>query len=148
MKPQICENGFHREIFISNSHELVWGLQTWMTDYGALFVPFVFVTILMSLWRFLHQNIDLFQHCCGQWCCKVVHACSSACHFVLFVCLYSWLCSRTSYTPVRCVCLCSSVLLWYVITPLTIGLAYILKRSHLWMQRCKGRTFLFLAAPI
>lgn len=148
MKPQIFENGFHREIFVSNCHELVGGLQTSMTYYRALFV---LVTILMSLWRFLHQNIDLFQHCSGHWCCKVVRACFSeclCCFVCLFVCLYSWLCSRTSYAPVHGVCLCSSVLLWYVITPLTIGLAYILKRSHLWTQGRKGRTLTFLVAPI
>lgn len=46
--------------------------------------------------------------------------------------VYSWLCSKTSYVQARCICLCSSVLLGYIITSLASSLAY----THLSIFSC------------
>lgn len=47
---------------------------------------------------------------------------------VSFVCTHRF-CSRTTYVQVRCVCLYSGVLQWYV----TAGLAEVLQRSQLFV---------------
>lgn len=65
------------------------------------------------------------------------------CHLV---CLHSWLCCRISVVGV---CVCSGLFLWYVITPLTTGLARILQCYQFFVQ-CevtKERPFLFTWLP-
>lgn len=63
----------------------------------------------------------------------------------LFVCTHCF-CSRTTYVQVRCVCLRSGVLQWYV----TTGLAEVLQRSQLFVkaQGPKGKTFPCVVAPV
>lgn len=43
---------------------------------------------------------------------------------VVIMLAYSWLCSRMSYVQACGVCLCSSLLLWNIITPLASSVAY------------------------
>lgn len=89
-----------------------------MADY--LFV-FVLMT-LMSLLRLLHQNVDLLQHHCDQRSQMAMQTCFSVwclCHCRLVCC-----------TGLH---LCSSVLLWCVITPPITSLACTLQRSQLFV---------------